>query len=56
MPITFTTVDIKLVSFPHTDAKVITMHIDKWDFTSVLVDNGSQAEFPILISLQPNVV
>jgi hypothetical protein len=29
--ITFTEADIKLASFPHTDAMAITAHIDKWD-------------------------
>jgi hypothetical protein len=29
--ITFTKADIKLVSFPHMDAMVITAHIDKWN-------------------------
>jgi hypothetical protein len=38
--ITFTATDIKLVSFPHTDAMVITTHIDKWHVTKVSVDNG----------------
>jgi hypothetical protein len=47
-PITFNEDDINLVSFPHTDAMVITLHIDKWDFTRVLVDNGSQAEILFL--------
>jgi hypothetical protein len=32
------------VSFPYTDATAITAHIDKWNATRVLVDNGSQAE------------
>jgi hypothetical protein len=44
LQLTFTVVDIKLVSFPHTDAMVIMAHIDKWDITRVLVENGSQAE------------
>jgi hypothetical protein len=39
--ITFTEANIKLVSFPHIDAMVIIAHIDKWDTTRVLVDNGS---------------
>jgi hypothetical protein len=43
VPITFNEDDIKLVSFPHTDAMVIIVHIDKWDVMRVLVDNGSQA-------------
>jgi hypothetical protein len=41
--ITFIEVDIKIAYFPHTDA-MITTHIDKWNVTRVLVDNGSQAE------------
>jgi hypothetical protein len=44
IPITFTTTDIKSVSFLHTDAMVIASHIDKWDVTRVLIDNGSQAK------------
>jgi hypothetical protein len=43
--ITFTEADIKLTSFPHMDAMVITAHIDKWDVTRVLVDNGSQMNY-----------
>jgi hypothetical protein len=46
--ITFSEADIKLVSFPHTDVMVIIMHIDKWDVTRVLIDNGSQAEILFL--------
>jgi hypothetical protein len=42
--ITFIEADIKLVSFPHMDAMVITAHIDKWNVMRVLVDNGSQAK------------
>jgi hypothetical protein len=44
VPITFSQDDIMLVSFPHIDAMIIIAHIDKWDVTRVLVDNGSQAE------------
>jgi hypothetical protein len=40
----FTEADIKLVSFPHTDSLIIIAHIDKWDVTRVLIDNGSQVE------------
>jgi hypothetical protein len=39
--ITFTEVDIKVTSFPHTNAMVIIAHINKWNVTRVLVDNGS---------------
>jgi hypothetical protein len=46
--ITITEADIKLVSFPHTDVTVIIAHIDKWDVTRVLIDNGSQAEILFL--------
>jgi hypothetical protein len=52
MPITFIEADIKLVSFPHTDGMVITSHIDKWDVTRVLVDNGSQAEILLLLTFE----
>jgi hypothetical protein len=33
---------------PHTDAMVITIHIDRWDVTKILIDNGSQAEILFL--------
>jgi hypothetical protein len=39
--INFTEDDIKLTSFPHTDTMVIRAHIDKWNVTRVVVDNGS---------------
>jgi hypothetical protein len=48
--ITFSEVDIKLISFSHIDVMVITMHIDKWDVTRVLVGNGSQAEILFLLA------
>jgi hypothetical protein len=48
MPLTFTEADIKLASFPHTDAMVIITHIDKWNITRVLDDNGSQTEILFL--------
>jgi hypothetical protein len=44
MPITFSSQDINLTSFPRTDAMVVTVHIDRWDVTEILIDNGSQAE------------
>jgi hypothetical protein len=44
MPITFDFQDVKLTSFPYKDAMVVTVHIDRWDATKILVDNGSQAE------------
>jgi hypothetical protein len=47
MPIIFSQ-DINLTSFPHTDARVVTIHIDKWDVTKILVDNGSQVEILFL--------
>jgi hypothetical protein len=46
--ITFTEADIKLASFPHTYAMVITAHINKWNVTRVLVDNENQAEILFL--------
>jgi hypothetical protein len=32
----------------HIDARVIKTHVDKWNVTRVLVDNGSQAEILFL--------
>jgi hypothetical protein len=52
MQITFTEADINHVSFPHTDAMVITTHIDKWNVTRVLVDNGSRAEILFLSTFE----
>jgi hypothetical protein len=51
MPITFSSQDINLTSFPHTDAVVTTVHIDIWDVTKILIDNGSQAEIFFLATL-----
>jgi hypothetical protein len=48
IPLTFTAADIKLVSFPHKDAIVIMTHIDKWDVSRVLIDNGSKAKILLL--------
>jgi hypothetical protein len=43
IPITFSAQDVNLVSFPYTDAMVLTVHIDRWDVSRILVDNSSQA-------------
>jgi hypothetical protein len=48
MPITFSSQDISLTSFPHTDAMVTTVLIDRWDVTKILIDNGSQAKILFL--------
>jgi hypothetical protein len=48
MPITFSSQDVKLALFPHIDAMVVTVHIDRWDVTKILIDNGSQAEILFL--------
>jgi hypothetical protein len=48
--ITFTMVDIKMVSFHHTNAMVITAHIDKSDVTRLLADNGSHAKILFLLA------
>ena len=48
MPITFSAADVKLTCFPHKDAMVINAHIDKWDVSKVLIDNGSQVEILFL--------
>jgi hypothetical protein len=46
--ITFTAQDINLTSFPHTDATVFTIHIDRWDVSKILIDNDSQAKILLL--------
>jgi hypothetical protein len=48
MPITFSSQDVNLTSFPHTDAMVITVHIDRWDVTRILIDNSNQVEILFL--------
>jgi hypothetical protein len=48
MLITFSSQDINLTSIPHTDAMVVTIHIDRWDVTKFLVNNGSWAEILFL--------
>jgi hypothetical protein len=50
MPITFSSQDVNLASFPHTDAMVITVHIDRWDVIKILIDNGSQVEILFLVA------
>jgi hypothetical protein len=52
IPVTFSQDNIKLVSFPHTDAMVMIAHINKWDVMRVLVDNGSQTEVLLLSTFQ----
>jgi hypothetical protein len=52
IPITFLAQDIKLASFPQTDAMVVTVHIDICDVTRILVDNGSQAEILFLSAFE----
>jgi hypothetical protein len=52
IPITFTIQDINLASFPHTDAMVVTIHIDKWDVIKILVGNDSQAEILFLFAFE----
>jgi hypothetical protein len=48
MPITFSSQDINLILFPHTNAMVITVHIDRWDVAKILINNDSQAEILFL--------
>jgi hypothetical protein len=52
MPIAFSAQDVNLASFPHTDAMVITVHIDRWDITKILIGNGSQAEILFLAAFE----
>jgi hypothetical protein len=48
MSITFSSQDVNLTSFPHTDTIVVTVHIDRWDITKILIDNGSQSKILFL--------
>jgi hypothetical protein len=46
--ITFSAQNVNLALFPHTDAMVLTVHIDRWDISKILVNNGSEAEILFL--------
>jgi hypothetical protein len=46
---------VNLASFPHTDAMVVTVHIDRWDITKILIDNGSQDKILILTTFEKMV-
>jgi hypothetical protein len=52
MPTTFSAQNVNLASFPHTNAMVITVHIDRWGVTKILIDNGSQAEILFLTAFK----
>jgi hypothetical protein len=52
MPIIFSAQDVNLASFPHTDVMVVTVHIDRWNITNILIDNGSQAEILFLTAFE----
>jgi hypothetical protein len=52
MHITFSAQDVNLTSFPHTNAMVVTVHIDRWDITKILIDNGSQAKILFLTAFE----
>jgi hypothetical protein len=52
MPITLLAQDVNLASLTHTDAMVITVHIDRWDVTKILIDNGSQDEILFLTAFE----
>jgi hypothetical protein len=52
IPITFSAKDINLTSFPHTDAMVVIVHIDRWDVTRILINNSSQDEILFLSTLE----
>jgi hypothetical protein len=56
MPITFFTQDINLALFPHTDAMVVIVHIDRWDVTKILIGNGSQAEILFLTAFEKSAM
>jgi hypothetical protein len=46
--IIFSSQEINLTSFPHTDAMVTIVHIDRWDVTKILIDNSSEAKILFL--------
>jgi hypothetical protein len=48
MPITFSSQDVKLTSFPHIDTMVVTVNIDRWDISKILIDNDSRAKILFL--------
>jgi hypothetical protein len=50
--LTFIEANIKLTLFLRMDAMVITTHIDKWNVTRVLADNGTQAEILFLSTFE----
>jgi hypothetical protein len=52
IPITFSAEYIILSSFPHTDVMVVTVHIDRWDVTRILMNNGSQAKILFLLAFK----
>jgi hypothetical protein len=52
IPIIFSTKDVNLASFPHTNDMVILVHIAKWNVSRILVDNGSKAEILFLSTFE----
>jgi hypothetical protein len=50
--ITFFTQDVNLTSFPHTDVMVLTVHIDRWDVSKIIVNNGSQTKILFLSTFE----
>jgi hypothetical protein len=50
--ITILAQDVNLTLFPHTDAIVLTIHIDRCDVTKILVDNGIQVEILFLLAFK----
>jgi hypothetical protein len=52
MLMTFSAQDVNLASFPHTNAMVVTVHIDRWDVTKILIDNRSQAKILFLTTFE----
>jgi hypothetical protein len=52
MTIIFSAQDVNLASFPHNDAVVVTVHIDRWDITKIPIDNSSQAKIHFLTTME----
>jgi hypothetical protein len=41
-----------LISFLHTNAMVLTVDIDRWDISRILIDNGNQLEILFLLTFE----
>jgi hypothetical protein len=44
--------DLNIASLPHTDVMVLTVDIDRWDMSRILVDNDNQTEILFLLAFE----